>query len=58
VEAAQALARRSVAEGGKTDEQRIVFAFRQVLSRSPRPEELRPLKRLLDQQRSRISKAG
>ncbi len=55
VEAAQALARRSVAEGGKTDEQRIVFAFRQVLSRSPRPEELRPLKRLLDQQRSRIS---
>ncbi len=55
VEAAQALARKSVNEGGKTDEQRIAFAFRQVLSRSPQPEELRALRRLLKQQRARIA---
>jgi len=55
VEAAQALARRSVNEGGRTDEQRIAFAFRRVLSRSPRPEELTVLTRLLRQQRSRIA---
>ena len=55
VEAARALARKAVNEGGKTDDQRIVFAFRQVLSRSPRPEELRALQRLLQQQRSRIA---
>ncbi len=55
VEAAQALARKSVNEGGKTDEQRIAFAFRQVLSRSPQPEELRALRRLLTQQRARIA---
>lgn len=42
-------------EGGKTDEQRIAFAFRQVLSRSPQPEELRALRRLLTQQRARIA---
>ncbi len=55
VEAAQALARKSVNEGGKTDDQRIAFAFRQVLSRSPQPEELRALRRLLTQQRARIA---
>ncbi len=55
VEAAQALARKSVNEGGKTDDQRIVFAFRQVLSRLPQPEELKALRRLLNQQRARIA---
>jgi hypothetical protein len=55
VEAARALARKSVNEGGRTDEQRISFAFRQVLGRSPRPEELKVLARLLQQQRARIA---
>jgi hypothetical protein len=55
VEAAQALARKSVNEGGKTDDQRITFAFRQVLSRLPQPEELKALRRLLNQQRARIA---
>ena len=55
MEAARALARKSVNEGGKTDEQRITFAFRHVLGRSPRPEELKVLGRLLQQQRARIA---
>ena len=55
VEAAQALARKSVNEGGKTDDQRIAFAFRQVLSRLPQAEELKALRRLLNQQRARIA---
>ena len=55
VEAARALARKSVNEGGKTDDQRITFAFRQVLSRLPQPEELKALRRLLNQQRARIA---
>ncbi len=55
VEAAQALARKSVNEGGKTDDQRITFAFRQVLSRLPQAEELKALRRLLNQQRARIT---
>lgn len=55
VEAAQALARKSVNEGGKTDDQRITFAFRQVLSRLPQAEELKALRRLLNQQRARIA---
>jgi len=55
VEAARALARKSVNEGGRTDEQRVSFAFRQVLGRSPRPEELKVLARLLQQQRARIA---
>ncbi len=55
VEAAQALARKSINEGGKTDDQRIAFAFRHVLSRLPQAEELKALRRLLNQQRARIA---
>ncbi len=40
VDAAQALARRIVAEGGNTLEQRAVFAFRSCLSRTPSDAEL------------------
>jgi hypothetical protein len=39
VEAARALATRALKEGGTTDEQRIRFACRLVLQRSPRAEE-------------------
>ncbi len=55
VEAAQALARRTVAEGGKTDEQRIRYAFRQVLSRAPNAKESRILLDLLAKQRARVA---
>ena len=55
VEAARALARKAVLEGGKTDDERITYAFRRVLSRPPAAAELRVLRRLLEQQRVRIA---
>jgi hypothetical protein len=39
IEAAQALARRMVKEGGSTTESRLSFAFRQITLRSPSPRE-------------------
>src|SRR5262249_35488438 len=46
VEAAQALARRVLKEGGATLETRLTHAFRLCLSRPPRPEELKKLTEL------------
>ncbi len=43
VEAARALASRIVKDGGSETPQRLEFAFHQVLSRSPRAEELKVL---------------
>ena len=40
VEAARAFAERMIADGGATPAERIAFAFRALLSRSPTPEEL------------------
>ena len=55
VEAAQALARATVIEGGKSDEQRISYAFRRVLSRRPNAREMRVLIQLLGRQRTRLA---
>jgi mono/diheme cytochrome c family protein len=55
IEAAQALARKTVTEGGKTDEQRIRYAFRRVLSRQPSTRERQVLLDLLAKQRARVS---
>lgn len=49
VEAAQALARRVVAEGGDANEARIVYAFRLCLSRQPTDAEKTRLLQLLEQ---------
>jgi len=49
VEAAQALARRMVREGGSTDPERAVRGFRLVLAREPSPAESERLVRLHDQ---------
>ena len=54
VEAAQALALKMVKEGGATDQTRLRFGFRQVLGRSPAPEELRELTTLVEKQKRRI----
>jgi hypothetical protein len=40
VEASRKLAERMMVEGGSTEESRVTFAFRQVLSRQPSPTEL------------------
>jgi hypothetical protein len=40
VEAARKLAERMMKEGGASDEERITYGFRRLLTRKPRPEEL------------------
>jgi mono/diheme cytochrome c family protein len=55
VECAQALARRAIEDGGKTDDSRVSYAFRRVLGRSPTPEEKAELLGLLKRQKQRIA---
>jgi len=55
VECSQELARKALAEGGKTDEQRLAYAFRRTLARSPLPDELQELLALLNKQKQRIA---
>jgi len=55
VEAARALARRVLEAGGRTDEERLAYAFRRVLSRDPGESEQAELKGLLQRQRERIA---
>jgi mono/diheme cytochrome c family protein len=55
MECAQALARKTLAEGGKTDADKINFAFRRALSRPPTTEERDELLALLSKQREHIS---
>lgn len=48
VEASRKLAERIITEGGASPEDRIAFAFRLATARSPRADEVRILKRLLE----------
>jgi hypothetical protein len=50
VEAAQALARRMVQEGGDDPASRVTRGFRHVLARMPAPEEVQPLVELYEGQ--------
>jgi len=52
VEAARVLAQRTLADGGKTDAERVAFAFRQVLSRKPDDTESELLLKLLEKNRT------
>jgi hypothetical protein len=52
VEAAQALARRAVKEGGKTIEDKVAYAFRLCLARPPRDIEVKRLVELYQQARA------
>jgi hypothetical protein len=54
VECAQALARKTLAEGGHTDAERINYAFRRTLARPPTADERAELLSLLAKQRARI----
>jgi len=54
VEAARALALKVVREGGATDRQRMVYAFRRVLSRAPTEAEFAELLGLFNRQRERL----
>jgi hypothetical protein len=55
VDCARSLARRVLAEGGTTDEARVVHAFRRVLSRTPDADERRELLALLERERARFA---
>jgi len=55
VECSQALARKALAEGGRTDEQRITYAFRRTLSRQPQSDEVQELLVLLNKEKQRIA---
>lgn len=55
MEAAQALAHKTLTEGGKTDADRISFAFRRALSRPPTNSERKELLSLLEKQKQHIA---
>jgi hypothetical protein len=50
VESARALAMKTIEEGGATEDKRIAFAMRRVLSRYPSPEEKTELLGLLEKE--------
>ncbi|MDB6024306.1 MAG: Protein of unknown function (DUF1553)/Protein of unknown function (DUF1549)/Planctomycete [Verrucomicrobiales bacterium] len=54
MECAQALAQKILAEGGKTDDERITYAFRRTVARPPTKGEIKELKSLLEKQKKRI----
>lgn len=55
VEAARVLAVRIVREGGETDAERLAFAFRQIVQRSPSAAEAQRLTRLYEHHKSQFA---
>ena len=55
VECAQALARKTLAEGGATDADRVIYAFRRTLARKPTDDERKQLLTLLERQKTRLA---
>jgi hypothetical protein len=55
VECAQALARKTLDEGGDTDTARVNYAFRRTLARTPNPQEETELLSLLEKEKQRIA---
>ena len=54
MECAQALAQKILTDGGKTDDDRITYAFRRTVSRPPTKNEISEIKSLLEKQKKRI----
>jgi hypothetical protein len=55
VESAQALARRTIKEGGSTDSDRLAYAFRLCTARRPSADETSVLMKLLAKEDQRIA---
>jgi mono/diheme cytochrome c family protein len=55
VECAQSLARKTLEEGGRSDAERVTYAFRRALSRLPAEDEKQELLSLLEKQKERIA---
>ncbi len=58
VECARGLAAKILTEGGTTDAERLVYAVRRCLSRSPKEQEQKLLRNFLDRQRQRFAHGG
>jgi hypothetical protein len=58
IETARALAQTAMREGGKTDADRLTYAFRRVLTRAPEAKESTELLGLLERQKARYAGAG
>ena len=58
VECARALARKVLEAGGRTDPERIAYAFRRVLGRTPTAYERTVLLELLEAQARRVAEGG
>jgi len=56
LECARALALRTLSDGGATEEERIVYAFRRCVARAPTAEEKAELLKLLSKQRQRFAR--
>jgi hypothetical protein len=56
VECSQALGLRTLQEGGRTDAERVVYAFRRCLSRLPSETELGELLALVQKERQRFAR--
>jgi len=55
MEAAKTLALRTLEHGGKSDADRVAYAFRRCVSRAPRKEETKELLSLLEKQKQHVS---
>jgi mono/diheme cytochrome c family protein len=55
IESAQALALKTLREGGTTDAQRLTYAFRRCLARKPTAPEATELLKLLSKQKQRLT---
>jgi hypothetical protein len=55
VECAQSLARKTLAEGGRSDADRVTYAFRRALTRGPTEDEKQELLSLLERQKQRLA---
>ena len=58
VEAARELALRTLKEGGKSDAERLTYAFRRCVARTPLAAESGELLKLLDKEQQRFARAG
>jgi hypothetical protein len=58
MDCARGLALKTLGDGGKTDSERIVYAFRRCVARAPAAEEITELLKLLTKQQERFGKAG
>jgi hypothetical protein len=58
MECARALASRTLRKGGRTDAERLVYAFRRCLARRPTPEETDVLLALLAKQHAHFNRPG